>query len=148
MNTWSMYELLWKDIKSSAFVMAVMPSTGLNHVRSDSKERCYIINVRGRHSPSRMVFGHWIVLVTVHGRAVEVFDSLGPQGFYNKDIKTFFSKYGHQSINTVLLDTKNCGFYCLAYVYYRSRGVNPEKVLNILKSMQDIKNECQSLFCQ
>ena len=48
MNTAEIYELLWNDLKTSSYIMAVIPSEALPYVKPDNRKRCYIVNTMAR----------------------------------------------------------------------------------------------------
>ena len=162
MNASEIYELLWKDQKTSSYVMAVIPSEALPYVQPDYRKRCYIVNTMARkkcYSPLGALGalgglgglgvprkGHWLLIVIIHGEAVELFDSLGQDGTWNGDIMTFINHHGYINVNGRVLASSLCGYYCLAYAYYRARGIETVEVLDILKNTVDIESHCLTLF--
>lgn len=156
MNTSTLYEFLWNDEVTSDYVMGVLPAQALRYVKPDYKERCYIVNTRKKTKTKNSPFtqaglfpGHWIVLIVVHGRAVEVFDSLGQSEHWKKndEIVSFLNRYTYYYVNDLALDSKNCGYYCLMYCYYRGRAYEPHKTVSILNAHTlYIKEYCTRLF--
>jgi hypothetical protein len=149
--------------------MAIIPEAALLYVTPDKTERCYIVNVKpNRSTPAKNEeqcettlpcgdgflgvdddnrVGHWVVLIVGHGKLVEVFDSLGQRKIWNDQMKTFIKLYGRgQSVNDTAIASTNCGFYCLAYAYYRCRGHDPHFIVNFLHTCQDIVKHCSKIF--
>ena len=156
MNTAEIYELLWNDLKTSSYIMAVIPSEALPYVKPDNRKRCYIVNTMARKkcdSPlgtpgalGGLRKGHWLLIVVIHGEVVELFDSLGQDETWNGDIMTFINHHGYINVNSHILSSTLCGYYCLTYAYYRARGFEIVEVLDILKNTQDVESLCLTLF--
>lgn len=92
--------------------------------------------------------GHWLLLVVSHG-CVEVFDTLGLVSVetYGEEMVNFTKRYKCTLVNTELLDTMHCGYYCLLYAYHRSRGYSATEVMTIIKdSRHSVKSECLKTF--
>ena len=155
MNTDQLYEILWNDTIATAYVMAIMPSNALKYVRPDQQERCYIVNCN-ENSYLRGEAGHWMILI-VHSRDVikktrneescglEVFDSLGERT-YNGEMTAFMSKFKYCTTYSEHLANRQCGYYSLVYVYYRSRKYEPASVIHLLSKITDVKSHCLALY--
>lgn len=93
--------------------------------------------------------GHWLVLTLTFGE-VEIFDSLGKVSpvSYGKEMSDFIEKHSCRMVNDELIDTKNCGYYCLLYVFFRSRGERPRTIVNMLKRLgnERVKKECLNVY--
>ena len=64
----------------------------------------------------------------------------------NPYVKNYTSMYDCINVNDELLNHSLCGYYCLVYVYFRSRGINFDRVMSIIKSTNDIKSLCLTLY--
>ena len=158
MNTNELYEILWNDKTASSYVMAIIPSRALSYVKADGRERCYIVNCN-ENSYLRGEVGHWMIL-TIHGNSrekrklksedsslLEVFDSLGERT-YNEEITAFMSTFKSHITCSGYLASTHCGFYALAYAYYRSRQYEPSCILKMFKEITDVKSHCLMLYSQ
>ena len=159
MNTGLLYELLWKDEKASSYVLAVIPPEALRFIRHERRTQCYIVNTRKsemKNSPRAP--GHWIVLV-LHGWGssvknagwIEVFDSLAMasyQDHWNEELKTFISKHNFSKNLSAFqpMGSEGCAYYCLFYVYYKSRKYSSKLIYKILSNVKNIKLETKLLY--
>ena len=160
MNTSEIYNFLWSKSSLSDFVMMVAPVTILRHIRplQCSIDSAYIINVRpnarrlnGRvGTTTTAVHGHWVVLIIGPGKN-EIFDSLGQTnvsgstGVYGREMGEFVEENDFSFVNNELLDSKNCGFFCLLFCYYKSRGYSTLRSLEKLKQYRlNIAEKCIS----
>lgn len=92
--------------------------------------------------------GHWLV-VTLTGHDAEIFDCLGDVELstYGEEMLNFTKTLHCSKVNSELLDVVNCGYYCLMFVYHKSRGYSTAECLDLLKSVRHcIKDECVRSF--
>ena len=154
MNTTEMYSFLWGHNALADFVMAVAPATILAHIRPQqcSIDSAYIINVaynsRRFARPPTTAHGHWLVLI-IGPEKNEIFDSLGetnvsgPTGVYGREMARFVETNDCSFVNNELLDSKNCGFFCLLFCYYKSKGYSSRESLEKLKKYRgNIAEKC------
>jgi len=159
LSTENLYEIMWGDCTASDYIMAVAPPSALKFVQVDHKERCYIVNCNEKAYSRGGVVGHWIAIIVargIHGEAgddksaeidaVEIFDSLGSAKEYSKDLIAFTSKFKSCKVYSKLLSDSNCGYYALTYAYYRARKYAPEKTVDIITSISNIKEHCEKLY--
>ena len=163
MNTDQIYKILWNDVTVSSRVMAVIPCNALKYISVNRHTKgCYIVNCN-ENSYLRGDIGHWIFL-RIHScgrrdedanavdvdvsdvrQRLEVFDAQGAK-CYNEEINMFMRQFVSCSTSRVHISDANCGFYTLAYLYYRCRNFKPESVINILKDIRDVKEHCLALY--
>ena len=94
--------------------------------------------------------GHWVVLV-LNGDCgkCELFDCLGVTcfGIYKQEIEKFVKLDKCHFVNDELLDIKNCGYFCVLFCWYKSRGYNSfEALVEIKKFKHVIKEKCEKIY--
>jgi hypothetical protein len=148
--------------------IANSPNTRINRTNYQrrSKQECYIINTemtekKSEHlhrEPASLIqvdvtgetghrAGHWIVMILHLDSEIEIFDCSGSsRDKYNENIRTFLTGYRDVRMNSEHISDSNCGFFCLLYVYYRSRDYSAAQTITILEGVVDVRKECMSLY--
>ena len=93
--------------------------------------------------------GHWIVLVD-GGEGCEIFDSLGSEGvsrYGEEEMKLFVKMRNCHLVNDVLLSSKDCGYFCLLFCYYKCMGLTSRQVVTELKRCKlNIREVCANVL--
>jgi len=85
--------------------------------------------------------GHWILVYI--GDQIEIFDPLGNiKSYYNHMIFNFFisldEKFMYNTLKVQSDKSKLCGYFCLFFVFYRTRGWQFNAILNLFcKNLTD-----------
>lgn len=132
------------------FICSIMPCDYLQLItRTRSYRGYYVVNTKSlKDSP--VIKGHWIVLLLRHGN-FRLFDPLGFSGrqLYNECLKRFIRKnvsvWNYEQFQP--LDSMQCGYYCLLFMYMDCRGYSNDMIKNTLTEITDIVPICNQLFC-
>ena len=103
---------------------------------------------RSRRDVGRRI-GHWIVLVD-GGEGCEIFDSLGSEGvgrYGEEEMERFVKMRNCHLVNDVLLSSKDCGYFCLLFCYYKCMGLTSRQTMTELKRCKlNIREVCANVL--
>ena len=120
---------LWNDPHVRQVFGGVLAMDKLPRVQVPQHQRVFIINSDISSLPGR----HWL-LVYLQPDHAEFLDSLGLGPYhYASELSDFiFNNREKCTFNTLQLqciDSLTCGYYCLYYAIYRSRGMSQQNIL-------------------
>src|SRR5688500_3940890 len=81
---------------------------------------------------------HWVAVFITKNKTGEYFDSFGLPPFHG-EIRQFLNKncarwtYNKSRVQSLALNSKACGQYCILFISYRSIGHSFKKFINIFK---------------
>ena len=80
---------------------------------------------------------HWVVIyISKNARKIEYFDSLGkiPLNRFIKFMQTRNLKIAHNTKRLQSVSSLACGYFCLYFIYLRSRGISLAYIINNFSS--------------
>lgn len=130
MNTNQVLDVLKKDIVAKQYKSFCLPSDFLDRLTFTSFPTIIVVNT----SPSRLLFGHWIGLLVMSRKTIEVFDTYGRNYSEWKNIGQFVDRFEIVTQNRRKIQntmTMACGFHVLVFILLRLRRYSFQSIVNI-----------------
>ena len=100
-----------------------------------------VVNTDPRQKPGE----HWIAMYFPDVRGNEFFDSYGfPPVYYNDDFPRYSKNRGDTVRNKKTLQALTsdfCGFYCIYYLYHRTRGHSLDSIVKTFRVKDRVGND-------
>jgi hypothetical protein len=127
LNTSQLIQIITNDKKSSKDFIGVFPRDRLPRIHNFPCS--FIINTH----KSDMKGEHWLAFYFDHDKKLDFFDSYGNSpSFFKLDqyINHNSSSTNYNTIQLQSFHSRLCGFYCVLFILYRSRGFTMNQFLD------------------
>ena len=150
----------------SSKTMAVITPKCLKFITPKIGSFIYVLNTIENDLPHAIdgACGHWLV-ITVESRhsqtdkmggrskddfckwhKIDIFDCSGDKRYCHA-IESFIAQFTIISRKNIDIYQTYCGYYCLAYAYYKVRHYSHYQCLYMLNKILDIRKLCFKLYC-